>query len=185
MPWSGNRRAPISASGFSNEGLLDEGEYYSKVVRPATLQFWRTWLLCLQHVPVAPSKRIEIEVPASLDHVIMACLAKAPLHRPAGADVFASLLESCDDLGSWTPRDAEHWWHTNMAADVVHADDPAPPMHRDPAALTTLCHATVPLEVECKCQRKRTVDRLNPRASVTPLFNQQTLRGLVFVLRQE
>ena len=32
-----------------------------------------------------------------------------------------------------------------------------------------------------KCQRKRTVDRLNPRASVTPLLNQQTLRRLVFV----
>jgi len=36
-------------------------------------------------------------------------------------------------------------------------------------------------EVSGKCQRKRTVDRLNPRASVTPPFNQQTLRRLVFV----
>jgi serine/threonine-protein kinase len=92
----------------------------------------------LQKAPVTPSKRIEIEVPASLDHAIMTCLAKAPVHRPAGADVLASLLESCDDVGSWTPRDAEHWWHTNMAADVVRADDPAPPTHGDPAALTTL-----------------------------------------------
>jgi len=33
----------------------------------------------------------------------------------------------------------------------------------------------------CKCQRKRTVDGLNPRATVTPPFNQQTLRRLVFV----
>jgi eukaryotic-like serine/threonine-protein kinase len=92
----------------------------------------------LQKVPVAPSKRIENEVPASLDHAIMTCLAKAPVHRPAGADVLASLLEGCDDVGSWTPRDAEHWWHTNMAADVVRADDPTPPMHGDPDALTTL-----------------------------------------------
>ena len=92
----------------------------------------------LQKVPVAPSKRIKLEVPVCLDHAIMTCLAKAPSHRPAGADVFARLLESCDDVGSWTLRDAEHWWHTNMAAEVVRADDSAPPMYGHPDVLTTL-----------------------------------------------
>jgi eukaryotic-like serine/threonine-protein kinase len=92
----------------------------------------------LQKVPVAPSKRIEREVPACLDNAIMTCLAKAPAHRPASADVFAHLLESCEEVGAWTPRDADHWWHTNMAVDVVRADDSAPPIHGHPDLLTTL-----------------------------------------------
>src|SRR5260370_42586992 len=37
------------------------------------------------------------------------------------------------------------------------------------------------VSLQGKCQRKHTVDKLNPRASVTPPFNQQTLTRLVFV----
>jgi eukaryotic-like serine/threonine-protein kinase len=92
----------------------------------------------LQKAPVAPSKRAGCEVPACVDNAIMMCLAKAPEHRPAGADVFAHLLESCEQAGSWTPRDAEHWWHTNMAADAVRTDHSARPMHGHPDLLTTL-----------------------------------------------
>jgi len=92
----------------------------------------------LQKAPVAPSKRIGCELPACLDNAIMICLAKEPAHRPAGADGFAHLLESCQQAGAWTPRDAEHWWHTNMAADVVRTDESAPAMHGHPDLLTTL-----------------------------------------------
>jgi len=92
----------------------------------------------LQKVPVAPSKRTEIMVPASLDRAIMMCLAKEPAQRPPDADVLARMLEGCDDVGSWTPEDAERWWRTNMAADVVHVDDTARPRQVDPNALTTL-----------------------------------------------
>ena len=92
----------------------------------------------LQKVPVAPSKRSEIMVPAGLDRAIMMCLAKEPAQRPAGAEVLARMLECCDDVGSWTPEDAERWWRTNVASDVVHVDDNARPMQADPNALTTL-----------------------------------------------
>jgi hypothetical protein len=37
MPRSENRGASISPSGCSNEGLIDEAECYSKVVRAATV----------------------------------------------------------------------------------------------------------------------------------------------------
>jgi serine/threonine-protein kinase len=92
----------------------------------------------LQKAPVAPSKRTSCEVPACLDNAIMMCLAKAPEQRPADADVFARLLESCEQAGAWTPRDAEHWWHTNMAANDVRTDDSAPAKHGHPDLLTTL-----------------------------------------------
>jgi eukaryotic-like serine/threonine-protein kinase len=92
----------------------------------------------LQKVPVPPSKKCEFGVPASLDRAIMMCLAKEPAQRPAGAEALARMLERCDDVGSWTPEDAERWWRTNMAADVVHVDDKAQPMQADPNALTTL-----------------------------------------------
>lgn len=92
----------------------------------------------LQKVPVAPSKRSEIMVPAGLDRAIMMCLAKEPAQRPAGAEVLARMLDRCDDVGSWTPEDAERWWRTNMAADVVHMDGTAQPMQANPNALTTL-----------------------------------------------
>src|SRR6266850_1238088 len=92
----------------------------------------------LQKVPVAPSKRTEIMVPASLDRAIMMCLAKEPAQRPPDADVLARMLECCDDVGSWTPEDAEHWWRTHVVPDVVHMDDNDQPRQPDPNALTTL-----------------------------------------------
>jgi serine/threonine-protein kinase len=92
----------------------------------------------LQKSPVAPSKRSDLAVPASLDRTIMMCLAKAPAERPNGAEVLGRMLEACDGLGSWTPQDAELWWHTHMAKDVVSAAYNAAPMPADPNALTTL-----------------------------------------------
>ena len=92
----------------------------------------------LQKVPVPPSKRSDLVVPAGLDRAIMMCLAKEPAQRPAGAEALARMLERCDDVGSWTPEDAERWWRTNMAADVVHMDGIAQPMQADPDVLTTL-----------------------------------------------
>jgi len=92
----------------------------------------------LQKVPVVPSKRSEIAVPASLDRAIMMCLAKQPAQRPASADVLARQLEDCDGVGSWTREDAERWWRTNMATDVVPQDNSEQPTLEDPDALPTL-----------------------------------------------
>lgn len=92
----------------------------------------------LQKIPVAPSKRSAFAVPACVDRAIMSCLAKDAEQRPAGADVLTRLLESCDDVGSWTPQDAELWWHTHMAAQAVAMDDNPVPTQAGPDALTTL-----------------------------------------------
>jgi serine/threonine protein kinase len=93
----------------------------------------------LQKTPVAPSKRSEVAVPACVDRAIMSCLAKDPAQRPAGADVLAHVLESCDDVGSWTPHDAEHWWHTHMVAQVANLEGNSQSKQTGPEdALTTL-----------------------------------------------
>ena len=92
----------------------------------------------LQKSPVAPSKRSGVAVPSCIDHAIMACLAKDPAERPASANEFARVLENCDEIGSWTPQDAENWWRTKMAEQVVSATDNPAPIDESPDALPTL-----------------------------------------------
>ncbi len=92
----------------------------------------------LQKAPIVPSMRNDLAVPACLDRAIMMCLAKKPAERPASAEVLAGLLESCEDVGFWTPEDAKRWWHANIAEGGVRTDDKTASMSTDPDALTTL-----------------------------------------------
>jgi eukaryotic-like serine/threonine-protein kinase len=70
--------------------------------------------VCSKHLlaePVPPSRNGGLDVPAGLERLIMACLAKAPDARPASA---AALRDAIAELGlttGWTPVDAEKWWH--------------------------------------------------------------------------
>jgi hypothetical protein len=89
----------------------------------------------LQKFPVPPSSKIQGNVPPCLDQAIMMCLAKEPALRPASAEVFSRVLESCVDVGTWTEQDAESWWRENRAK---NDDRPRPAMDKGPDALTTL-----------------------------------------------
>ncbi len=67
--------------------------------------------LCSQHVhavPVAPSAKLP-DIPASLDAVVLACLAKRREDRPANAATLAKLLLQCE-VDEWTRDDAKRWW---------------------------------------------------------------------------
>jgi eukaryotic-like serine/threonine-protein kinase len=75
----------------------------------------------INKVPVPPSQKVESAVPASLDRAIMMCLAKNPADRPASAEMLSSLLEPLD-VGFWTLKDAEFWWHSNIAEHAAHVD---------------------------------------------------------------
>lgn len=69
----------------------------------------------VQEAPVPPSQRTERPIPASIDRIVMACLAKRPEDRPATADALARMLESCcEDAGSWTQEEAEQWWRIHL-----------------------------------------------------------------------
>jgi len=63
-----------------------------------------------QAVPVRPSARTEMEVPPTLDDIVLACLAKDPDSRPASADALAEALASIKPGSSWTTPRAQQWW---------------------------------------------------------------------------
>jgi len=72
--------------------------------------------LLVQHVqamPEPPSARTELPIPAELDAIVLACLAKNPLDRPQTADELARRLEAVPIRAKWTPELARAWWETH------------------------------------------------------------------------
>jgi len=75
--------------------------------------------MMLQHVqsePVPPSQRTEIDVPAELDRVLLACLAKDPSKRPGSAAELARMLGDIPVREAWTRERAEDWWERHIPA---------------------------------------------------------------------
>ena len=70
----------------------------------------------LHDVPVPPSRRSELPVPAALDQLILACLAKKPEERPASAAALARALAAIDAGGQWDEELALRWWEVNRPA---------------------------------------------------------------------
>ncbi len=68
----------------------------------------------MQHVrahPVPPSQRTTEPVPAELEALVLACLAKAPAHRPASARDLAERLLAVPERETWDATTARAWWH--------------------------------------------------------------------------
>jgi tRNA A-37 threonylcarbamoyl transferase component Bud32 len=69
--------------------------------------------MVLAHVRESPtpvSLRSELEVPAELEAVIMACLAKRPGDRPASAAELARRLRAVPLAGDWSSSRRAEWW---------------------------------------------------------------------------
>jgi hypothetical protein len=64
----------------------------------------------LHSIPVAPSERLGIRLPGSLDSVILGCLAKRPENRPDSARELQRLLRACATSAPWTDTDAAECW---------------------------------------------------------------------------
>ena len=60
--------------------------------------------------PLRPSERLGRAVPASLESLVLAALAKHADGRPESADAFAAILAHCDDIDPWSEADAARWW---------------------------------------------------------------------------
>jgi eukaryotic-like serine/threonine-protein kinase len=63
----------------------------------------------LQAAPVPPSERTELPIPATLEHVVLACLAKKPEERPQNARQLAQSLDTIDGM-TWDEEEANRWW---------------------------------------------------------------------------
>jgi serine/threonine-protein kinase len=63
----------------------------------------------LQAVPVPPSERTELPIPATLEHLVLACLAKKPEERPQNARQLAQSLATIDGM-TWGEEEARRWW---------------------------------------------------------------------------
>ena len=64
--------------------------------------------------PPAPSTRTTNPVPEWVDDLVLACLAKDPVDRPASAAEIAQRITMLEGSARWTPSRAEEWWHVHM-----------------------------------------------------------------------
>jgi serine/threonine-protein kinase len=72
----------------------------------------------LEAAPTPPSRRAEVEVPAGLEALIMACLAKRPQDRPASAAELSRRFAECEVSSPWTDERAREWWDRHLPRGV-------------------------------------------------------------------
>lgn len=81
----------------------------------------------LEVVPPPASQRLGRPLPADLEAVVMACLAKDPADRPASARELRSRLDACADADGWSNAKALQWWETRpVPPDGSEEDDDGP-----------------------------------------------------------
>jgi serine/threonine-protein kinase len=68
------------------------------------------------HETPEPLTRHRPDVPASLEAVVLRCLAKAPADRFPDVRSLDVALADCRDVGEWTDRDAADWWRQHSGA---------------------------------------------------------------------
>jgi eukaryotic-like serine/threonine-protein kinase len=72
--------------------------------------------VCSHHVmtpPTPPSVALGRPVPARLEALIMACLAKKPEQRPSSADDVELALSPAPGEAEWSRADARAWWEAH------------------------------------------------------------------------
>lgn len=60
--------------------------------------------------PEPPSRRLRKPLPADLERIVLACLAKKPEDRPASASALRESLIACEDAPRYDAAAARKWW---------------------------------------------------------------------------
>jgi len=68
----------------------------------------------VQTVPVPPSQRTELPIPADLDALVMACLAKDADRRPQDGRQLLSMIRHCRGADTWDNDAARAWWEKHL-----------------------------------------------------------------------
>jgi serine/threonine-protein kinase len=72
--------------------------------------------VCSHHLhtaPESPSKRRGTPVAPDLEALLLSCLAKSPIDRPADAHALRAALHACTSAQSWTSERGSAWWREN------------------------------------------------------------------------
>jgi len=85
-----------------------------------------TIVLHVNREPEPPSRRTDRPIPADLEAIVLACLAKDPANRPSTADELATRLGSVRLVEQWTPLRAKMWWELNRPVSPAGAPAPLP-----------------------------------------------------------
>lgn len=82
--------------------------------------------VCAHHLHTPPEPpSLRVSVPADLERVVLACLAKEPAARPASAREIAEALTRCADAEGWGEAAAEAWWAAHPALPTRSEPQPA------------------------------------------------------------
>jgi serine/threonine-protein kinase len=69
----------------------------------------------LHEAPELPSRRLAAAVPGDLEALLLACLAKSAVDRPASARALRAALDACNDAGGWTSELCAAWWQEHAS----------------------------------------------------------------------
>ncbi len=75
--------------------------------------------------PVVPPSKLNPNVPADLEQIVLTCLAKKPEQRFADATSLERALAECQCADSWGPEQAADWWRSREPQ--IGAESPADP----------------------------------------------------------
>jgi len=75
-----------------------------------------TIVMHVHQEPEAPSRRTGLAIPADLEAVVLACLAKDPAARPETADELSARLASVRLESEWRVERAREWWDRHRPA---------------------------------------------------------------------
>lgn len=104
-------RADIYSLGCVAYWLLTGQRVFEKDTAIATI------VAHTNEAPEAPSTRTELPIPAELNSLVMACLAKVPCERPSTADMLERALGEVRVETPWSQERAAEWWRLHFPVD--------------------------------------------------------------------